>query len=297
MYHVIMTSSMLSSNQPDDCYIEEYNAAKKVTDVHLFSYQHLDRFKMPESLDERKKLIYHGWMMSGEHYKKFFDICAERGYDLVNTPEQYDGCHYFNNWYPVLEGLTPKSIMVEPTSVRAMMDAVVAYQTENNCAVIIKDYVKSLKHLWHEACFIPQGADAFQVAKVIARFNSVKTGDNDFQGKLVVRQFVNLKKIGEHSKSKMPLTQEYRFFVLNGKLIHSSRYWNEGAYDENLPPQEFVQSIADRITKSIGSNFFTIDVAQLEDNSWTCIEVGEGQVSAVPQQENISDFFTKLVTS
>jgi len=293
---IIMCSSPLDRRLPDDSYQLEYEAAKKITKVHLIDIMSLDSYELSTHQPEGGvRAVYHGWMMPKEQYRKFFRACEAKGLNLVNTPAQYSGCHYFDQWYPRLEGMTPKSVIVPRASVREMMDAVIEFQQADHCAVIIKDYVKSLKHLWHEACFIPENANALQVAKVISTFVSIKERDNDFQGNLVVRKFEKLKNIGEHSKSKMPLTQEYRYFILDGKIAFHSKYWNEGDYDAELPPESFVLSVANRIVETINSKFFTIDVAQLENGNWTCIEVGDGQVSAIPERENPDEFFSALM--
>jgi hypothetical protein len=92
----------------------------------------------------------------------------------------------------------------------------------------------------------------------------------------------------------MPLTKEFRSFVLDQKIIYTSKYWDQGTYEGEGPPQEFLDKIVERIgTKS---SLYTFDVAQLKDDTWTCIEVGDGQVSAVPEQEDRVEFFSKLLT-
>jgi hypothetical protein len=123
----------------------------------------------------------------------------------------------------------------------------------------------------------------------------MKEDVNDFQGNLVVRKFVDLKKIGTHNKSSMPLTQEYRSYIVNGKLLSTYKYWEQGNCGTETPPEEFILKIAERIVKGTNSKLFTIDTAQLESGEWTCIEVGDGQVSALPEHEDKETFFKKLV--
>lgn len=290
-----MCSSPLDKREPDYSYQEEYDAVKSLgATLHLFDIYKLNSFNLPQG--EGHKLLYHGWMMTPEHYQMFHARCSELGYELINTPEQYVSCHHFNGWYPILtENETPKSIIVEIADVRSMMKSVMQFMQDNSCGVIIKDYVKSIKHYWHEACYIPKDANPVHVAKVIATFMQMKAESGDLQGNLVVRKFMPLKHIGQHNKSNMPLTKEFRSFVLKGKIIHTSRYWDQGEYDSELPSKEYLQRIADKVFWELKSNFFTFDVAQLEDESWTCIEVGDGQVSAVPEQEDRKVFFSKLL--
>jgi ATP-grasp domain, R2K clade family 2 len=291
--HLIMPASPVNRKQIDSAYEAEYNAAKELTSVHLLDTHNLSSFNIVQG--NNTKLIYHGWMMTLEQYEAFYNRLSELEYELISSPKQYLNCHYFDHWYSVIEDKTPRSIIVPISSVRDMMMAVKQFMKDYDCAVIIKDFVKSVKHSWHEACFIPKDADPFHIAKIISAFMAAKS--DDIQGDLVVRQFVELKQIGEHNKSKMPLYKEFRSFVLNGKVIHTSRYWEQGAYDQILPPQDFIDKIAEKVFSELKSNLFTIDTAQLnKDDSWTCIEIGDGQVSSIPEQEDRKEFFIKLLT-
>lgn len=298
MYDIIMCSHpMFSRTLPDESYSQEYDAAKQLTNVHWFDIHSSDIIANAvfKNKTDNKKAIYHGWMLPFEQYRRFYNQCLEKDIELINSPEQYIACHHFNGWYNSLERLTPKSTIIEIGLLRTMMDQVRVFMKENNCAVIIKDYVKSLKHNWDDACFIPKDANPLHISKVLATFLAIKNEMNDLQGNLVVRQFVNLKQIGLHNKSKMPLAQEFRTFVMNGKPIFTSKYWDQGSYQEHLPPSEFISKVADKVFAVTHNNLFTIDVAQLDNGDWTCIEVGDGQVSAVPDQEDKLEFFKKLL--
>lgn len=288
-----MCASAFSKRKPDESFEKEFEAAKQLTNVYLFDVMDLNSIRLPEFRSGR--LIYHGWMMPLAYYEKFYNKCKDYGYSLINTSEQYTACHYFNGWYSALENLTPQSTIIEIQDLRPMVDQVRKFMFDNNCSVIIKDYVKSLKHMWNEACFIPKDANALHVAKVIETFLSVKEESKDLQGNLVVRKFVDFKQIGNHDKSGMPLSAEFRTFVIDGELLPTYKYWDQGSYSGDVPTSSFVEEIANKIRTKTGSNLFTIDVAQLKDNTWTCVEVGDGQVSSIPEHEDRLKFFTKLL--
>lgn len=291
MNHIIMCSAPFE-NKVDDSYEEEYKVASKITKVHLFDVMNLDAFKLPQA--ENQDLVYHGWMMPPAYYEKFYDRCKSFGYNLINSPEQYHACHHFDKWYPMIEGLTPLSLIVEKGDLRPMIDAVMEFMRKNDCGVILKDYVKSLKHDWLEACYIPQGSTPLHISKVVINFVSQKERFQDFQGNMVVRKYVDLQIIGEHAISKMPLSKEFRSFVMNGSVIFTSNYWDQGSYTGELPPKSLIEEIANKVYLQSQSNLFTVDVSQLADSSWTCIEVGDGQVSAFPEQEDKEKFFKLL---
>src|SRR5215213_6453612 len=94
--------------------------------------------------------------------------------------------------------------------------------------LVLKDYVKSQKHAWAEACFIPSAADRGSVERVVRRF--IELQDAELTGGLVFREYVQLRQIGTHSRSGMPLTREYRLFFLDGTLLQLAEYWAEGDY-------------------------------------------------------------------
>src|SRR5574338_466582 len=293
MYDIIMCASQLSKRKPDESYETEYASAKKLTNVHLFDIFNLADIKLPDT--NNGKLIYHGWMMPPAIYSKFYNKCMSFGYELINSPGQYLACHHFNGWYSAIEGLTPKSLIIEIDDLRPMMEQVMQFMSDNDCSVIIKDYVKSLKHNWDDACFIPKCSNALHVTKVLAKFMALKEEMQDLQGNLVVRKFEKLNYIGKHDKSGLPLTKEFRTFVLNGKLLPTYQYWSQGSYSGDVPPTDFIEKVASKIVAATKSNLFTVDVAQLVNGDWTCIEVGDGQVSAIPDHEDRDDFFRNLL--
>ena len=56
---------------------------------------------------------------------------------------------------------------------------------------------------------------------------------------------------------------------------------------QELPPLEELAEIVRRI----GVPFFTMDIAQTEDNDWIVMEIGDGQVSAFPQMPGDAERF------
>jgi hypothetical protein len=154
--------------------------------------------------------------------------------------------------------------------------------------VILKDFVKSEKHHWKEACFIPNSSDRDHVERIVSRFLELR--GNDLEGGLVFRQFVNFKALTTHSKSGMPLTKEFRLFVLNGQIIHWFNYWEEGNYGDLVPPLEQFANLA----KTAQSRFFTMDIAQAENDEWLVVELGDGQVAGLPENTSVESFYKSL---
>ncbi|MGI4792159.1 MAG: ATP-grasp domain-containing protein [Janthinobacterium lividum] len=231
--------------------------------------------------------VYHGWMMTTQQYEALFDALADRRVTLVNTPEQYEHCHYLPRWYKTLAGHTPRSVWAQAgdTSLPRLM---VLIKEFSDHPVIVKDFVKSRKHEWLDACFIPSAADAEAVAQVTGKFLELQ-GD-ELSGGLVLREFVEFELLGSHAKSGMPLTWEFRLFFLDGQPVQVSKYWDQGNYAGETPPLEHFT----RLAANVESRFFTMDVAKTKHGEWLVVELGDAQVSELPEDAALEGIFGKL---
>lgn len=282
MNKILFCSEVSDISKPHKAYADEFEVASKLTNTYLFDVYDLNSVKIPDG-----NYIYHGWMMPPAYYKLFYEKCNNA---LINTPQQYHFCHHFDQWYPTLFDVTPKSIIISKSlDLQYIVDQIIEFMNENDCGVILKDFVKSIKHKWKEACYIPKNSSPLAVMKVLMNFVTIKNSLQDFRGDIVVRKFVDLHVLGY--KDETPMNKEARSFIKDGEIMISSSYW-KGEFEF---PIDFVKSIADVVYKTSKSSFFTIDIAQKINNDWTLIEIGDGQVSAIPDTMDKLDFFTKLI--
>ena len=237
--------------------------------------------------EEGESGVYRGWMVTPEQYAALYDALADRRVTLVNTPEQYEHCHYLPRWYKTLEGYTPRSVWTQAGDM-SLARLMVLLQSFGDRPVIVKDFVKSRKHEWLEACFIPSAADAEAVARVTRRFLELQGGD--LNGGLVLREFVDFEPLGIHTRSGMPLTREFRLFFLDGEPIQASRYWDQGDYQGEMPPLAHFT----RLAESVKSRFFTMDVAKTVTGEWLIVELGDAQVAELPEDVDAEKFFSDL---
>lgn len=77
-------------------------------------------------------------------------------------------------------------------------------------AMIWKDFVKSAKHKWDEACFIPAHASRDKFESVVSAFVRIRGGSMN-RG-LVFREFVDLMPVGRDVISGRTVFEEYRLF-------------------------------------------------------------------------------------
>ena len=91
----------------------------------------------------------------------------------------------------------------------------------------------------------------------------------------------------------MPLTQEFRIFFLDRRVVYRSPYWDEGDYAGVQPPLEEFSGWAERVK----SRFFTMDVAKRRDGDWLIVELGDGQVAGLPENADVDEFYQAIVAN
>jgi len=295
---LIFCSDPLNARQPDPAYLSEIIAAQQAgVSYSLISFELLVEEQdvmqavyriEPATLQETG--IYRGWMLKPQTYELLYKVLAERNIILINTPAAYKHCHYLPESYAVIKDLTPFSVWLK--QIDLSMDAVMAtLQPFGDRPVILKDFVKSRKHEWDEACYIPSASNLQAVEHVVTRFLQLQ--GEDLNEGLVFREFVEFEPLTKHSKSAMPLTKEFRLFFLDGQLILSTPYWEEGDYHGVIPPLDMFCTVA----KNVQSRFFTMDVAKKLDGTWMIVELGDGQVAGLPYNADVNSFYSGLIQS
>lgn len=278
----IFCNHPLYPNQVDEDYAEEFHAAGLKHACTLFSYEDLVFGKL--SLYGKRisgLTIYRGWMMKPKLYRIFYDRLEAKGIILINTPEEYEKYHTLPGWYDDFRDDTAKSVWEEQGTVESAL----LLTGELEGPFIVKDYVKSRKHEWYDACFINNIADKENAERIIKNF--IERQDADLVGGVVLRQFEKLKSIGFHEKSGMPISEEYRVFVFAGRIMIIDDYWQE---NRKISFSNEEQLWIEAAVKKLESNFVTIDIARREDGKLIIMELGDGQVSGL-QQIKPTDFY------
>ena len=206
-------------------------------------------------------VIYRGWMLTPSEYTALYNDLLAKNYRLINSPTEYQNCHYLPDSLKYIGGHTPETIYLKATVDNFVEHFIAMTSVFSNQPIIIKDFVKSEKHDWHTACFVPDASDTLKLRQTIEKFLTLR--GRYLNVGLVARAFVSLNPLTIHSKSSMPLTEEYRLFFVNNKLLGTYDYWEEGEYDVERPDIKPFESIA----KTVESNFFTMDIARRQDGT------------------------------
>ncbi len=272
----------LCQRKVDEDYQEEYQAAGLNHSCALFSYEDIQLGKLSLYGEKISGLtIYRGWMMKPELYRKFYVLLEKKGIILINSPEEYERYHTLPGWYKDFKEETAESYW----ECDGKIENAVNITKKIDGSFIVKDFVKSRKHEWYDACFIKNVSDTAKATKIITNF--VNRQGSDLIGGVVLRRFEKLKNIGYHGKSGMPISEEYRVFIYAGRILIIDDYWRENE-TVKLSDEEYkwIESIARRVK----SNFVTVDLARKESGELMIMEFGDGQVSGL-QQIDSSDFY------
>ncbi len=115
--------------------------------------------------------VYRGWMLASTQYAALADALAAKGTSLRTSAAQYRQAHELPGWYPALAPLTPAAAW---TAGDAEQEFHAACARLGPGPAVLRDYVKSMKHYWHQAAYISDTADHAAAWKVAARFRELR---------------------------------------------------------------------------------------------------------------------------
>lgn len=298
MRNIIFCNDPLNAKSVDSSYELEFNNCLKLDyNVELLSFEEIILSNYSKSLKKISKfenleiVIYRGWMLKETEYKTLYDELLNFNHKLINDPTQYLLCHYLPYNYELISEYTPKTIWmdVDEKNHYNISDIMEKLKVFNGQPIILKDYVKSQKHNWKEACFIEDSSNEENVKRITDKFIELQA--NNLTKGLVFREFIEFDFLNYHPKSKMPLTKEFRLFFFYNELIGVMNYWDEGEYENQIIEEiDLFKNIAKKIT----SNFFNMDVAKSKSGKWYIVELGDGQVTGFPDNFDSESLYKKI---
>jgi ATP-grasp domain, R2K clade family 3 len=221
--------------------------------------------RVPRGLDPA---WYRGWMIPSADYAALAQALELRDAALLVGPEQYRTAHELPGWYPTFTGVTPASVWSAGVAGPVLEDdALASLAGELRPGPgIVKDYVKSRKHEWDEACFIRDLSDTKATARVVRRFVELQGGF--LAGGIVLREF-------ESFVQPQSEAAEVRVWWLDGRPRLVTPH-PDSAHRSGLVPE---LGQIEAAVRGLGCRFVTTDVALRSDGAWRVVEVGDGQVS------------------
>lgn len=206
----------------------------------------------------------------------FADLQADADYvgaTLINNIKQHRYVADMRNWCEDLYGVTPDTwyrLEDIPPSEKGPF--------------FLKGQTNSRKFDFKTHCFAANRAAANDVYWRLCQDGLI---GHDSQN-VYIRRFEKLRTFME-GMNGLPVTNEFRVFVLDGQILTGAYYWSN--YVDDLPavpqfsevPQDFLRSVINRVKSRIP--FFALDVGQRLDGSWMVVELNDAMQSGLSEND------------
>lgn len=186
---------------------------------------------------------------------------------LVNSYQQHVWIADMREWYQEFIGITPKTWFS-------------LAEIPENGPFVLKGATNSRKFHWNTHMFAKNKREAIEVYGRLSKDGLI--GDQD----IYIRQYVPLRHLAE-GLNGLPISEEYRFFILDGKVLTSAFYWSSHVddltttYTPDRVPESFVRDVITRI--GCNARFVVVDIGIREDGSPVVIELNDGQMSGLSE--------------
>lgn len=149
---------------------------------------------------------------------------------------------------------------------------------------VLKGITNSRKARWLSHMYAPTLEDAKRIYWELINDPLMQDSGQD----IVIRKYEKLYKYMD-GIGGMPIGKEYRFFYYKETQLSGGYYWSN--YINDLPakpdinevPKSWLDKLASIISKK--TNFYVIDVAQKENGEWIVIELNDGSMSGLSEND------------
>lgn len=187
--------------------------------------------------------------------------------ELINTWREHCYVADIRNWYYHLADVTPKTWFA--------LD-----QAPVEGPFVVKGATNSKKFQWNTHMFAPNRYQAIEIASKLSQDSMLGTQP------VYIREYVPLKQLAM-GLNGLPISEEYRFFVLDGKVVDSGFYWSshvddlDDTYTPDVVPQEFIDKVINAVKDHV--RFWVFDVARTAAGDWIVVELNDGQQSGLSE--------------
>jgi len=247
-------------NELSEPWDAEYQIAENVG-FNVYKFEE-DTLAIKKDLSNQL-IIYRGWMISLEDYKKLSENVESKGGIMFIPVEQFKKANSFSNWYNILQRYTMDSYFIKD------FDELDKYFKDGE-AFFVKDDLKSLGS---------KQSIAYSKDEAISIYNKIQEN----------RDFI-LENNGICLREIIELDNEERFFAIDGKII--------GIHTDN-DRLSLAEKVAKDIYKRLGLMAISIDIAHSNIKN-VLVEVGGFQVSDMDKDGDlvkIEEFYTDLLQS
>lgn len=202
-------------------------------------------------------------------YKELEEDLKVGGSRLINSYSQHLWIADLKEWYEDFKDITPKTW----TTLSEIPDT---------GPFVLKGQTNSKKFNWNTHMFAKDKKEAIQVYSRLMDDGLIS------QQNVYIREYVPLKKLAE-GLNGLQISEEYRFFILDGQVVSNGFYWSSHIDDLTVVPDpaSVPQEFLDKIIQKIGKNarFVVVDIAHKADDTWTVVELNDGQNSGLSEND------------
>ncbi|WP_423463612.1 ATP-grasp domain-containing protein [Promicromonospora sp. MS192] len=291
---LLVPSDPLTPRLPDPHFRREADAADGAgLDVAVIDHDAILAGDVPAAVrrvprsDAPRPAWYRGWMLPAAAYALLAAALETKGVRLLTNPDAYRTAHELPGWYDRFTSLTPATVWSPwgPGRLPTAADVRPLVEALGGGPGVVKDYVKSRKHEWYEACYIPELTDVAGATRVVARM--VELQEDALAGGIVVRAFEQFEAdAGGRSR-------EVRVWWVEGAAVLTTAHPDAVSADAEPVPGEVYDAVGASV-QALGAPFVTTDVALRTDGAWRVIEVGDGQVSDLPAGQDLAPLLGAL---
>ncbi|AUG77326.1 hypothetical protein CFP65_2496 [Kitasatospora sp. MMS16-BH015] len=287
---ILLPSDPLAPKRPDPHYVWEAQLVRELGGQYvLLDHDALTAGAVAEAVSRVPRgtgpLWYRGWMMPTGAYAALAAELSGRDCTLLTSPPSYADAHELPGWYSVFEGATPTSTWAPGGAPGPAALAELAARLGGRGPAVVKDYVKSRKHEWAEACYVPDLADLDGLARVVSRFVALQ--EDSLTGGVVLRRFEH------YVRDEVGRAVEARVWWLDGEPVLTGPHPDCPGSD----PEPDLTEVRP-LVRRLGCRFVTTDLAQRADGGgWRVVEVGDGQVSDLPRGVDATGLLASLIAA
>lgn len=259
--YILMNSDYFDSKIVDADFQTDYEAAIAAGFIPLLLDSSADEFKISNFNDYAGfgSVIYRGWMISSDRYMELNRFCNHKNLHLFSSAYEYNISHWGYN----IHKMFPEykfSVIADNDITDENLKNILNYFDGDR--FFMKDYVKSVPGYEYSSL----NMTVQELRRIVDNFK--RDRGELYEGGIVFKKFLELK------RDSMGLTNEWRAFYLDGKLINLSKRFSNSNFDRH-PSYNKLQSV---IPFSNVASFYTVDFAEGVDERFYIIESGAGEV-------------------
>lgn len=201
-----------------------------------------------------------------ENEYKYVEAC------MINSYQDHIYIADLREWYNDLFHVTPKTWFK-------------LHEIPEEGPFVLKGITNSKKFQWNTHMFAKNKKEAIDIHTRLITDSMLQYQD------IIIRKYIPLFKYMDGLQG-LPITKEFRFFCYRDKILSGGFYWSShilDLHDIGVKPniKEVPKNWLQKIVNIVAENtcFFVIDVAQTKSGDWIVIELNDGQMSGLSEND------------